>query len=557
LVLPLSFFLASLASAASFPNENQRLVEASRLWVTVEYFHPSVAHGSIDWEAAFVAAIPKIRSAATQAEYAAAISAMLSAVHDPSTCVLSGPFGPATTFKDETTQRSVAQTAFQTSLLIDPIDHFPETITLDLSGIKVMVRLSEPESSIPVPPASAPQQFNDPYPSTEGRLLAAAKTWGAIRYFFAYKDLMDDDWDDLFAAALPKFIAAKDALGYNLTLADLLTHLTDSQTVAHSRTLDQYFGEAPVGLRLRMLDKHPVIVSVLDPAATAAGIQPGDIVKRVDGESIVDRFNKQVAYVDASTPQRSSFDTLQRILNGPAGSKVTLTIETPSGETKTATLDRSSSYQSAPQRTSEPVQLLSNDIGYLDLDRLSPSEALAAMGRLHECKGLILDLRGKSIAAQTIAARLASQPETPAAIITTPLALHPDVATPGIATQTASTFLVQTLTSAGVPGFKGKTVALIDERTIGDSEQAGLLFEAANKTEFIGSPSAGANSELASFSLPGGITVSYSARDIRHANGGKLQRLGLQPNGAAPETAKSIHDGKDAPLEAARVYLSR
>jgi C-terminal processing protease CtpA/Prc len=532
-VLPLSFLLAApLAAAASLPSEVERLVEASRLWLTVEYFHPSVAHGTIDWEAAFVAAIPRIRSAATQAEYAAAINAMLDVL--PAATVPSG----------------------QTARLISPVERFPATITLNLSGIKAVVHLSEPESEAPLKPFSAPPQFNDPYPSTEARILAAAKTWGTIRYFFAYKDLMDDDWDDLFAAALPKFIAAQDALEYNLTLADLLTHLTDSQTFARSRTLDQYFGEAPVGLRLRMLDKHPVIVSVLDPAASAAGIQSGDIVKRVDGESIVDRFNQQVASVDASTPQRSSFDTLQRILNGPAGSKVTLTIETPAGETKTATLARSSSYLTAPQRTSETVQLLSNNIGYLDLDRLSPSEASSAMVSLHECKGLILDLRGKAPAASTIAARLASQPETPAAIITTPLALHPDVATPGIAMQTASTFLVQTLTSAGGPGFKGKTVALIDERTIGESEQAGLLFEAANKTEFIGSPSAGANSELAWFSLPGGITVSYSARDIRHANGGKLQRLGLQPNEAAPESAKGIRGGKDAALEAARSYLT-
>ena len=37
---------------------------------------------------------------------------------------------------------------------------------------------------------------------------------------------------------------------------------------------------------------------------------------------------------------------------------------------------------------------------------------------------------------------------------------------------------------------------LIDERTIGQAEHAGLFLEAANKTAFIGSPSAGADGEV-------------------------------------------------------------
>ena len=36
---------------------------------------------------------------------------------------------------------------------------------------------------------------------------------------------------------------------------------------------------------------------------------------------------------------------------------------------------------------------------------------------------------------------------------------------------------------------------LVDERTVGEGEHTGLFLEAANKTEFIGTPSAGADSE--------------------------------------------------------------
>jgi C-terminal processing protease CtpA/Prc len=528
---------------AEFSTETERLVAASRLWVTVALFHPYVADKKVDWDSAFVSSIPKIRSARTRDAYAAAIASMLDALHDPTS-----------KFSEAPAQRSLLRTAFETSFEINA-GKSVDTLTMDvLPGVQATIRLSEPATEVPVPVVMA--TFDDPYPSTEARILAAAKTWGTIRYFFAYKDLIDEDWDDVFAQYLPKFIAAKDAREYNLTLCDMLTHLTDSNTIARSKTLDDYFGEAPLGLRLRMLDKHPVVVAVLDPAALEAGVKPGDIIKRVDGESIVDRFNNNVQYVPASTPQRSSYDTLQRILNGPAGSKVALALETPAGEAKSVTLERSHAFESTSQRNGEAVRLLDGNIGYIDLDRASKDETEKAMRQFQSAKALILDLRGKAASAEVIAAHLATQPNTPSAIVTTPLVLHPDVVTEGIAMQTASTFLVETLPAPESPIFKGRTIALIDERTMGEAEQAGLMFEAASKIEFIGTPSAGANSELATFALPGGLTVSYSARDIRHANGGKLQRLGLQPNESAADTAKTIRDGKDVALETALASLT-
>ena len=40
----------------------------------------------------------------------------------------------------------------------------------------------------------------------------------------------------------------------------------------------------------------------------------------------------------------------------------------------------------------------------------------------------------------------------------------------------------------GKPLYRGRTVMLIDERAISQSEHTGLFFEAANGTTFIGSP---------------------------------------------------------------------
>jgi hypothetical protein len=97
---------------------------------------------------------------------------------------------------------------------------------------------------------------------------------------------------------------------------------------------------------------------------------------------------------------------------------------------------------------------------------------------------------------------------------------------------------------------------LIDERTIGPAEHLGLWLEAANNTTFIGTPSAGAEGETSNFLIPGGITVTFSGQDVRHANTGKLQRLGLQPAITVASTVNGIRQGRDQVLEKAIAYLS-
>ena len=97
---------------------------------------------------------------------------------------------------------------------------------------------------------------------------------------------------------------------------------------------------------------------------------------------------------------------------------------------------------------------------------------------------------------------------------------------------------------------------LIDESTMSQAEHTGLFFEAANKTEFIGSPSAGANGDVSSFTVPGGMIISFSGHDVRHANGGQLQRLGLQPAITVEPTVNGIRAGRDEVLERALEYLT-
>ena len=546
--------------------ENDRLLATGKLWVTVKYFHPYLAYRDIDWDKALVDALPKIRAATNSSSYAAAIQSMLDALHDPGTYVAQGANEPQSGQAEPATsgQRTWVHDSYHSAFYTKA--GAPEIATIDMGGdVSATIRLSEPTpptSSGPAYPSPAPDKAykETPYPSAEYRVLAAYKIWGVFHYFFAYRDLMDEDWDDLLPAFLPKFIAAKDAREYNLGIAEMITHVADSQAGVQSEELSEYFGKAPVGLRLRLIEKKPVITEILDEEASKAGVQVGDIVSKVDGEDIVERFNREAQYVAASTPQSHGCRIMQRILNGPDGSTAALTIGGQDGRTREVNLRRNLTYSAAlrNQRIGEVVKLLPGNIGYADLDRLTPEQVGAMFEKLRDTKAIIFDMRGfPHETASSIARRLTDQRDIAAAIFTGPLTVTPDIPHGETLTSTASYFFVQRLPAGKNWKYKGKTVMLIDERTIGQAEHTGLFFEAANNTQFIGTPSAGADGDVTNFVVPGGIIIEFSGHDVRHANGGKLQRLGLQPALNVAPTIDGIRHGRDEVLEKAIEYVSK
>ena len=71
------------------------MVAVAKLWRDVKWFHPALARGDVDWDAALVASLPKIQAARTAPELEAALAGLMAPLHDPSvhfaTEALAGP----------------------------------------------------------------------------------------------------------------------------------------------------------------------------------------------------------------------------------------------------------------------------------------------------------------------------------------------------------------------------------------------------------------------------------------------------------------------------------
>jgi len=403
---------------------------------------------------------------------------------------------------------------------------------------------------------------NSYYPDLGHRLLAVAKIWTVIDYFFAYKDLMEDDWNKVLREFIPRFANASDSLEYHLTVAEMYKHIQDGHGFVGSKVLSNYFGTASPPLKIRFIENQPVVVGISpDSIYRVRGVELGDIITKIDGEAIESVIKRKIKYRSASNLSALYNYISWSLLNGNDSTNVAITIRKKSNKTETIELPRYNSfYQYARQagngRNHEPiVKLINNDIGYADLDRLTPDMVDKMFEDFKNTKAIIFDMRGyPNGTAWAIAPHLTDKKTVYAANFRrySPMGMKVgDYYTENL------TIFNPTIPSPELPYYNGITVMLIDERTQSQAEYTGLFFEAANSTKFIGSQTAGANGDLTNFEIPGNIVLSFSGHDVRHIEGRQLQKIGLVPDLPIKPSIEGIRDGKDEVLEKAIEYVER
>jgi C-terminal processing protease CtpA/Prc len=289
-----------------------------------------------------------------------------------------------------------------------------------------------------------------------------------------------------------------------------------------------------------------VIVRAL---AAAEGARAGDVIVTIDGEAAAARLARYRHYVACSNEASCGLFTLQRALAGKEGSTLALTVRGADGKTRALSVLRKREFWGEDRgwRTGDVVRILDGNIGYVDLDRLQAKDVDAMFDKLSKTRAIVFDLRGyPNQTAWPIAPRLNVNKAVYGASFQRPVA----GGEPGYRHA-----FIQPLPTTDKPLYRGKTVMLVDERTISQAEHTGLFFEAAAGTRFIGSQTAGANGDVTVMWLPGGLSVSFTGHDVRHADGRQLQRVGLPIAVRVTPTIAGVQAGRDEVLERAMAVL--
>jgi C-terminal processing protease CtpA/Prc len=542
-----------LCSRPTAAQRIDRLVALAHLDAAVRYFHPSVATNAARWDSLFAANVIAVADAPNPAEYRRRIASVMLALGD-------------TPPKPRSPQRTLKYNGFPSPTYAGSGGYSlewksaeaPVMYRVELGeGAQVDVRLS---SDIPGPatatvsPVPTAPAWRAIYPSVGHRVLGAMRVWSTMRLFNPYQRLITESWDDQLRIALAAVEQVRDGVEYAKTIASFAAHVHDTHVTLSGDALRFVVPTIPVGVQARLIENQLVVTHIVDPAAARAGLRVGDVVVSVDGEAIDARIARLTPFISASTPQALRFRLQSSLLRGSDSIPARIVVRGATGEARAMTLRRSPEFYQGlvKHRTSSLIRILPGNIGYVDLERLPVQMVDSAFRVLSGTKAIVLDDRGYPLGtAWSIAPRLNVHGDGVVAAKFRRLI----VSSPDTARTTVMEFDQPIPPAGGVSKYTGRTVMLIDERTLSQAEHTGLFFEAANGTKFIGSPTMGANGDVTSFVIPGGITMSFTGHDVRHADGSQLQRVGLQPVLAVLPTISGIRAGRDEVLEQAHRFL--
>jgi C-terminal processing protease CtpA/Prc len=526
----------------------ERLASLIRLWGTIRFFHPWIASRPIDWDSAFIAAVPPAENAASRSDFARAISGMLATLHDSETLVLADgapePLPIACQCREITRSGFVGTGPSTAGGYFVDWENVPRRTPFIMTlwdGVRVAIRTAEPVSA-----STDIKDTDNPYagdlPSREYRLLGLARYWNAIHYFYGYPDSLGalDAWDTALDDFIPQFEAAQTGRDYRFAIGRLAARTHDGHSFVGGGTVSLL---SELGLQPDVTLRH-IGGGIIVTASGVPRIAPGDIVRTIDGMPAADREKSLMALFPWSTLQSGRLIAERYLLAGPEP-RVRVGIRKPDGSDAEIELERNQPYASVrPAPVMEAAfGTLPSGLGYIDLTRLRAGDVDRAFDSMMEAPGIIFDLRGSAAggAFARIAARLTDKPVT-AALLRRRVWHGPD---PREVTVEDSR---QDAYPAGKAAYRGAVAVLIDAGAFSQAEHTALFLEASANVIFAGTPTAGTDGEVTGIVLPGAIPAHFAAMSIRHADGRPLQCVGILPDIWVEPTPAAIQQGRDEVL---------
>jgi carboxyl-terminal processing protease len=267
----------------------------------------------------------------------------------------------------------------------------------------------------------------------------------------------------------------------------------------HDFTTGQFEG---IGAYVEMKDGHVVIVAPMDGSpALQAGLHPGDIILRVDGENV------------AGLP----IDQVVSRIAGPVGSSITLTILTPdTGQTRDVTLVRARitlqnvSWQQLPGTQIAHVRIVAFSQGVTE----NLKKALSAIQQ-QGMTGIVLDLRSNPGGLLSEAVGAASQFLNNGNVLLE---------------QNAQGDLTPVPVEDGALAFNMPLVVLIDSGTASAAEIVSGALQDAGRAKLVGETTFGTGTVLNEFPLSDGSALLLATEEWLTPRGRVIWHQGIAPD---------------------------
>ena len=484
------------------------LATLAKVWGFVKYHHPAVTSGRHHWDYDLFRVMPDVLAAPDQTTALNAISTWIANMEPVSSCTACATIDTS----DLSLSPDLAWLADASLLGADLsqalqniyANRLPATSQFFVSLVNGVANPSfDHELTYP--------SLN--IPDAGYQILALFRIWNMVQYFSPNREIMSDDpsdanyWSEVLLDSIPRIGLAQDAFTYQQELLRLIAKINDT----HANLWTSLAARPPVGacylpVDLRFVEGSAFVLRNTDlSGGPASGLLAGDLIIQLDGASVSDLVSQWTPlYADSNQPARLR-DIAEYRTRGPCGPSTVVvdrdgqTMTLNSNRLASASIDFSRTYShDLPGPT---FQMVAPDVAYVKMGTLLRADCASDIRAAAGTRGLIIDLRDypSDFPIYTLGGMLVTDP-TPFAQFT-----HADIANPGAFHWWA---VVQLTPSA--PHYSGQVVILVDEITQSSAEFHSMAFRAVPGAIVIGSTTAGADGDVSTLPIPGGLSSLIS-----------------------------------------------
>lgn len=523
-------------------DRNTKLYATAKIWGFLKYYHPNVSGGNLDWDKELFRILNEIEHYETKQEISRLYNRWIGSLGEFKVCskclkgsdkkYFDGNFDLSWTHADTL---------------------FTKELSKQLKYIENNRSLEQKFYFKPVGKAGNVEPLEKKFDSfkwsdKDHRLLALFRYWNFIEYFFPYKYLIDENWDDVLVEMIPRFLTARSEFDYHLAMLELVVKLDDSHAGLDTPLLQGYFGQkyipvvhAPVGDRI-------VVTGIFnDSLAKLNDLAVGDIIRAANDIPVKEIIKGMAKYFQGGNEIAKTKYGWNKIFNGSTDS-VTLKIER-NGSTFTRRVGRYDFEDFNYRRPEEKGWDIKNgSIGYINMAAFEVNQINDIADSLKNLKALIIDIRNYPKDFVFGYFGFLFEPGK----MTFYKSLVPEVAYPG-------KFLWKdgdTFKFGKKEKYEGKVVILVNERTISLAEFTAMYFQASQNSITMGSQTLAADGNLSGTDLLGGYPTNVSGIGIFYPDGQQTQRKGVKIDIEVRPTVESISEGEDLVLKKAIEYIN-
>ncbi|WP_080780282.1 S41 family peptidase [Chryseobacterium phocaeense] len=534
-------FFFSLYFSAQALTETQKLESLCRVWGFLKYYHPEVAKGDLDWDQQLFRKMDELNNIHDKEQLNKFYFEWISSLGKVDVCKKCSKENKEKVYFLRNfdlgwinNKNIFSEKVSDQLLFIQNNRNIGSNHYFGIGGRKVYFKNEK--------------SYGSKFTTNQTALLEFFRYWNFVEYFFPYKYLTDQNWNDVLTEMIPKFLRINNDENYHLTLAELVTKVDDSHAFLYSPMINSYqYGRRKIPVAYTYVEGKLVVTAINTTRFDEEiPLKVGDIIYDINGKTIPQMVNSFGKYVPASNSwgKVNKVKSLFLFSNQDSlalkvernGENIPLTV-------KTYLLKDIILEKPAVQQKWHFLDAGKNT-GYVNMGIIERSDLDDMYRDLRSAASIIFDLR--NYPKQTI--------------IPLSRMILPEKSIYYQFNFPETDYLSKFYSSKNSIGrknpdyYKGNVIVLVDGSTQSQAETTTMMFKQHPKAKVIGSHTSGANGDVIRFKIAD-LDTCFTGLGAYYPDGRETQRIGIVPDIIIKPTVKGVQQGKDEVLERALEYI--